>query len=67
MESLLDTGAEGTRFFPGQRVSHYMYGEGVVVSSKLVPDDEEVRVNFADHGEKPILALFGNLQHADAD
>jgi DNA helicase-2/ATP-dependent DNA helicase PcrA len=67
MESLLDTGAEGTRFFPGQRVSHHMYGEGVVVSSRLVESDEEVRVNFGAQGEKVLLASFANLQHADAD
>ncbi|NJN68628.1 MAG: ATP-binding domain-containing protein [Chloroflexaceae bacterium] len=50
------------RFGPGQRVRHQNYGEGVVVSSKLIPEDEEVVVNFHEHGPKRMLASFGRLE-----
>ncbi len=53
------------RFVPGQRVSHGTFGEGVVISSKIVEDDEEVVVNFADRGEKKLLASFARLQSLD--
>jgi DNA helicase-2/ATP-dependent DNA helicase PcrA len=52
-------------FFPGQRVRHNAFGEGVVVSSKLIEGDEEVIVNFATRGEKKLLASFARLQRVD--
>lgn len=54
-------------FLPGQRVRHGTFGEGIVVSSKLIEDDEEVTVNFATKGEKRLLASFARLQRLDAD
>ncbi len=52
------------RFFPGQRVRHERFGEGVVVSSRLVEDDEEVTVSFADR-ERRLLATLARLQHLE--
>lgn len=48
-------------FFPGQRVRHNAFGEGVVVSSRLVDGDEEVTVSFADR-ERRLLASFARLE-----
>lgn len=58
---------EGPRevaFFAGQKVYHAHFGEGIVVSSKLVEGDEEVTVAFAGKGIKRLLASFANLQRA---
>jgi DNA helicase-2/ATP-dependent DNA helicase PcrA len=52
-------------FFPGQRVRHGTFGEGVVVHSQLIEGDEEVIVNFETKGEKKLLASFARLEHAD--
>jgi DNA helicase-2/ATP-dependent DNA helicase PcrA len=48
-------------FFAGQRVRHATFGEGVVVSSRLVDGDEEVTVSFADR-ERRLLASFAHLE-----
>ncbi|MEI7769292.1 MAG: hypothetical protein WCI67_04850 [Chloroflexales bacterium] len=48
-------------FFAGQRVRHATFGEGVVVSSRLVDGDEEVTVSFADK-ERRLLASFARLE-----
>jgi len=48
-------------FVPGQRVRHNTFGEGVVVSSRLVDGDEEVTVSFADR-ERRLLASFARLE-----
>ncbi len=52
-------------FFAGQKVSHATFGDGVVVSSKLVENDEEVTVAFAGKGVKRLLASFANLQKVE--
>lgn len=52
----------GAKFFAGQKVRHDTFGEGIVVSSKLVDGDEEVTVAFAAKGVKRLLASFANLQ-----
>ncbi|HEU5088289.1 MAG TPA: 3'-5' exonuclease, partial [Roseiflexaceae bacterium] len=49
-------------FFAGQRVRHALFGEGVVVSSRLLDDDEEVTVAFAGKGVKRLLASFAKLE-----
>jgi DNA helicase-2/ATP-dependent DNA helicase PcrA len=46
-------------------VSHATFGDGVVVSSKLVENDEEVTVAFAGKGVKRLLASFANLQKVE--
>lgn len=49
-------------FFPGQKVRHSKFGEGLVISSKLVEDDEEVTVSFNGQGIKRLLASFAKLE-----
>jgi DNA helicase-2/ATP-dependent DNA helicase PcrA len=53
------------RFHPGQRVTHGTFGEGVVINSRLVEDDEQVVVNFTERGEKTLLASFAGLRPLD--
>lgn len=61
-----DTKAGKLRFLPGQRVRHNVYGEGVVMNSKLLPlGDEEVTVSFGERGEKRLQADFSRLEHAE--
>lgn len=48
-------------FFAGQRVRHATFGEGVVISSRLVEGDEEVTVSFPDR-ERRLLASFARLE-----
>jgi DNA helicase-2/ATP-dependent DNA helicase PcrA len=52
-------------FFAGQKVRHAMFGEGIVVSSKLIEDDEEVTVAFAGKGVKRLLASFAKLEKSE--
>lgn len=48
-------------FFPGQRVRHATFGEGIVIDSRLIEGDEEVTVRFADR-ERRLLASFARLE-----
>jgi len=50
-----------TRFRAGDHVTHPSLGEGVVVSSTLRTDDEEVTVAFPDRGVKKLMASFAKL------
>ena len=50
------------RYRDGARVRHHAFGEGLVVSSKLTRDDEEVTVAFPDRGVKTLLASIANLE-----
>jgi len=52
----------GSQFAPGDRVRHALFGDGVVISTSLTTDDEEVTVNFAGRGVKKLLASFARLQ-----
>ncbi len=55
----------GERLFrDGDRVSHPRFGDGVVVTSKLTRDDEEVTVAFRNGGVKTLLASMANLDPA---
>jgi DNA helicase-2/ATP-dependent DNA helicase PcrA len=58
-------GPSEATFFAGQRVRHALFGEGVVVSSKLVENDEEVTVAFTGKGVKRLLASFAKLERAE--
>ncbi|MGQ9828669.1 MAG: ATP-dependent helicase [Roseiflexus sp.] len=58
-------GQRDVAFFAGQKVRHAQFGEGIVVSSRLVEGDEEVTVAFVGKGVKRLLASFANLQRAD--
>jgi DNA helicase-2/ATP-dependent DNA helicase PcrA len=55
----------GERLFrDGDRVAHARFGDGVVVTSKLTRDDEEVTVAFREGGVKTLLASMAHLEHA---
>lgn len=57
-------GPREAAFFAGQKVRHALFGEGMVVSSRVIDDDEEVTVAFAGKGVKRLLASFANLERA---
>lgn len=46
----------------GQKVRHARFGEGTVIDSKVVGNDEEVHVAFPDVGVKKLVASFANLE-----
>jgi DNA helicase II / ATP-dependent DNA helicase PcrA len=46
----------------GQKVRHARFGEGTVIESKVVGNDEEVHVAFPDLGVKKLVASFANLE-----
>jgi DNA helicase-2/ATP-dependent DNA helicase PcrA len=50
-----------TRFRAGDHVTHPAFGAGIVVSSAVRPDDEEVTVAFAGKGVKRFMASFAGL------
>jgi len=50
-----------TRFRAGDHVRHPSLGDGVVVSSTLRTDDEEVTVAFPEKGVKKLMASFAKL------
>jgi DNA helicase-2/ATP-dependent DNA helicase PcrA len=49
----------------GDRVTHPRFGDGIVVTSKLTRDDEEVTVAFRSGGVKTLLASMANLEPAE--
>jgi len=51
-----------TRFRAGDHVTHPAFGAGIVVSSAVRPDDEEVTVAFAGKGVKKLMASFAGLR-----
>lgn len=54
--------AASAKFSPGQKVRHAQFGEGIVVSSAVKGDDEEVTVAFVGQGVKRLLAGFARLE-----
>lgn len=54
--------AAEAKFNPGQKVKHAQFGEGIVVSSKVQGDDEEVTIAFVGQGVKRLLAGFAKLE-----
>ncbi|MER2599800.1 MAG: UvrD-helicase domain-containing protein [Caldilineales bacterium] len=50
------------QFKPGQRVSHGLFGEGVVIKSELADDDEYVSVAFPGKGIKKLMASMAKLK-----
>ena len=52
------------RYRDGDRVRHARWGDGIVISSRLTRDDEEVQVAFKDAqvGRKTMLASLANLE-----
>jgi DNA helicase-2/ATP-dependent DNA helicase PcrA len=55
-------GERQPQFKPGQRVSHGLFGEGVVIKTELADDDEYVSVAFAGKGVKKLMASLANLK-----
>ena len=53
---------EVRQFNPGDKVRHLQFGEGVVVSSRLVGDDEEVVVAFVGMKPKRLLVSFAQME-----
>ena len=50
------------QFRAGQRVSHPRFGEGIVIESRAINNDEEVSVVFEEAGLKRLMASFANMQ-----
>ena len=52
------------QFRDGDRIRHGKWGDGIVVSSKLTRDDEEVTIAFRDAGvgRRTLLASLANLE-----
>ena len=50
------------RYHPGARVSHPVWGEGMVLNSRLQDDDEIVDVFFAEVGLKRLAASLARLE-----
>jgi DNA helicase-2/ATP-dependent DNA helicase PcrA len=50
------------QFETGDRVRHPLFGEGIVIESKVAGDDEEVTVAFEEKGIKRLLASFAKLE-----
>jgi DNA helicase-2/ATP-dependent DNA helicase PcrA len=53
------------RFRAGMRVRHPAFGEGVVISTQIDFDDEEVTIEFEDGGVKHLVASMANLEIMD--
>ncbi len=56
--------ASNVEFAVGDRVRHQRFGEGIIMAAKVVDDDVEVLVHFADKvvGEKRLIASFARLE-----
>jgi DNA helicase-2/ATP-dependent DNA helicase PcrA len=51
------------QFRDGDRVRHSRFGDGIVVSSKLTRNDEEITIAFSNGGGiKTLLASIANLE-----
>ena len=48
----------------GDRVKHRRFGDGIVVSSRIVKGDEEVTVAFVGEGVKRLIAAYAGLDRA---
>ena len=55
-------GARQPQFKPGQRVTHGLFGEGVVIKTELADDDEYVSIAFAGKGVKKLMASLAKLK-----
>jgi DNA helicase II / ATP-dependent DNA helicase PcrA len=45
-------------------VKHRRFGDGIVVSSRIVKGDEEVTVAFVGEGVKRLIAAYAGLERA---
>ncbi len=48
----------------GDRVKHRRFGDGIVVTSRIVKGDEEVTVAFVGEGVKRLIAAYAGLERA---
>jgi hypothetical protein len=55
---------EGPAWRAGDRVRHRRFGDGIVVSSRIVKGDEEVTVAFVGEGVKRLVAAYAGLERA---
>jgi DNA helicase-2/ATP-dependent DNA helicase PcrA len=53
------------RFQAGMRVRHPIFGEGIVISTQIDFDDEEVTIEFEDNGLKHLVASMAKLEIVD--
>jgi len=51
-------------FAPGDRISHTIFGPGVVIGCEIVPGDQQVTVAFEGQGVKKLLLSFAPLTPA---
>lgn len=58
----LDNSSRTAKYKSGQQVKHAKFGEGTVIESKLVGNDEEVSVAFPGIGIKRLAASFAKLE-----
>ncbi len=49
-------------FRPGERVHHQKFGQGIVLNSTGVDDEEQVTVAFDGHGLKKLLLCYAKLE-----
>jgi DNA helicase II / ATP-dependent DNA helicase PcrA len=55
-----------SQFRAGQRVQHPVFGEGLVIESRVDKDDEMVTVAFEDVGLKRVMASMANLERLES-
>ena len=55
---------EDPSWHAGDRVRHRRFGDGIVVSSRIVKGDEEVTVAFVGEGVKRLIAAYAGLERA---
>jgi len=53
------------QYEPGMRVRHKVFGEGIVLSTKIDHDDEEVSIEFEEIGMKHLDASMAQLEILD--
>lgn len=53
------------QFVVGMRVKHATFGEGIVMSSKMDQNDEEVTIAFEEYGIKILVASLAGLETLD--
>lgn len=51
-----------TEFRAGDKVTHLSFGKGIVISSKVNGDDEELEVAFEGKGIKRLIAAYAKLE-----
>ena len=57
-----DGAEEAPTWRAGDRVRHRRFGDGIVVSSRIVKGDEEVTVAFVGEGVKRLIAAYAGLE-----